>query len=80
MITSKIRKATGMELPDIIRSERREMVPETRMVTRKIVTTQRIVFCRSRVFAAASDFATVKYPFEMNNLIKTAADRINLTA
>ena len=56
-----------MELPDIIRSDRREIAPETTMVTIKIVTTQRIVFCRSRFWAAGSDFATVKYPFEMNN-------------
>ena len=39
---------TAMELADMTTSESREMVPEIRMVTRKIVTTQRAAFCRSR--------------------------------
>ena len=39
---------TTMELVDITISESREMVPEMKIVTRKMVTTQRVAFFRSR--------------------------------
>ena len=54
------------------------MVPEIKIVTRKIVTTQRIVLFRSFFDADGSDLDTGLIPFVSNS--KTAADKINLTA
>lgn len=62
----------------MIASEAKLMVPEIKMVTRKIVTTQRIVLLRSFFVEDWSDFDTGLIP--LLNKMKTAADRINLTA
>ena len=43
----------------MIISDSAEMEPETKIVTRKIVTTQQIAFCRSRFRDAGSAFATM---------------------
>ena len=42
------------------------MVPEIKIVTRKIVTTQRIVLLRSRLEASGSDLDTGLIPFISN--------------
>ena len=78
IMIKRITKATAMELFSIIRSEIKDMNPETKMVTIKIVTTQRIVRLRARLSADESAFDTEKIPFMFNK--KTAANRINLTA
>ena len=76
---SKIAKAARSQLSDMTTSEIRLMMPETTKVTKKTVTTQRIV--RERSFLEASEwvFATKNSPFENSDKM-TAADRINLTA
>jgi len=52
-----------MELVDIISLDAKEMVPEINIVTRKIVTTQRIALNRSFFAEAGSDFDTGLIPF-----------------
>ena len=58
IIVSRIKKAERIPLVLIISSETKEMVPEMTMVTKKIVTTQRIVLFRSFFIAAGSDLDT----------------------
>ena len=66
-------------LTAIISLETKEIIPDTKIVTKKIVTTQRIVLFRSFLAELASDFDTVLIPFK--SMIKiTVAGRINLTA
>ena len=62
MMANRIKKATAIVELAITISESSEMVPEMAMVTRKIVTTQRTVFCRSRFAAAGSVLDTVEIP------------------
>ena len=64
MMVSKIKKAARVPLAAITSSERKEMVPEMTMVTKKMVTTQRTVLFRSFFKVAASDFDTDVYPFD----------------
>ena len=64
MIASKIRNALTMPLRLITSSEIKVKAPEMTMVTKKIVTTQRIVLFRSFFAAAGSVFDTRKYPFK----------------
>ena len=78
-MNNKIRKATDIALRDIISSDSREIVPEMRMVKKKIVTTQRIVLLRSFFAADGSGLDTDQFPFE-EFFKKTVAGRINLTA
>ena len=47
-----------MELLAIMRSEAKEIVPDTKIVTTKMVTTHRIVLFRSFLAELGSDFAT----------------------
>ena len=63
MMVNKIRKHATRPLPLINSSETSEMMLETTMVTKKIVTTQRIVLFRSLFAAAGSCFDTKIYPF-----------------
>jgi len=56
-----------------------EINPETKIVTIKIVTTQRTVLFRSFFCELGLDFDTALVPFMRMNKI-TAAGRINLTA
>ena len=58
IMASKMQKATTILLPAITWSETREMVPEIRIVMKKIVTTHRIFFLFSRFMASGSFFAT----------------------
>lgn len=62
----------------MIISETNEMVPDIMIVTRKIVTTQRIVLFRSFFDADGSDLDTGLSPFKYDSM--TVAGRINLTA
>ena len=77
-IINKITKATKMLLFSIMISDRKEIVPETNIVIKNIVTTHRIVLFRSFFDADGSDLDTSLIPFKICN--KTVADRINLTA
>ena len=66
-MSNRIRKATNIELPAINASETSVIVPETNIVTKKMVTTQRMVLFLSRFDAAGSDLDTTKYPFNLFN-------------
>ena len=61
-MTSRIRNATPILLFSITSSDTKEMRPDTRMVTKKMVTTHWIVLFRSRLEASGSVFAT-KFTF-----------------
>ena len=50
-------------LASIIRSDTNEIVPDTRIVTKKIVMTQRIVLLRSFFDELGSDLDTSPIPF-----------------
>ena len=65
----------------ITSSDTRENVPEIRIVMTKIVTTHLMFFLFSRFMASGSVFATRILLLRRNGLnIRTAADKINLTA
>ena len=53
----RIRKAMPIELFSIMMSDKKEMVPEIKIVAKKILTTHLIVFSRSRLAATGSFFA-----------------------
>jgi hypothetical protein len=62
----------------MISSDPREITAETRIVTRKTVSTQRFAFFRSFFTAAGSDFDTATISLKFS--LKTAAGKVNLTA
>ena len=65
MIASRIKKAVNIPLFCITSSETNEMMPEMTMVTKKMVTTQRIVLLRIFFMAAGSALDTSINPFEI---------------
>ena len=67
MMTIRIRKAAKILLLCITSSEMKEMVPDTTMVTKKMVTTQRIALYLFFFKAAESVFDTEINPFEIFN-------------
>ena len=81
MIPRRIKKAVTMPLRSMTSSEISEISPETTMVTKKMVITQRICLLRS-FFAAAGSVLDTFVRLLFFDIIKmmTAADRINLTA
>ena len=66
-MASKIRNATIIVLLTMIRSDTRDIEPDTKIVTKKIVTTQRIVLLRSFFEAPGSDLDTCLIPFDCKN-------------
>ena len=78
IMANRIIKATSIELLAIRTSDVKEIVPDTRIVTKKMVTTHRIVLFRSFLAEFASDLDTSPVSFIEND--KTVAGRINLTA
>ena len=80
-MASKIKNATNMVLADMITSDTKEMIPDIKIVTIKIVTTQRIVLFRSLFAADGSDLDTGLSPFDVLYYYGlTVTGRINLTA
>ena len=67
MIISKITNETTMPLMLMISSEIRDINAETKMVTRKMVTTQRMVLLRSFLIWSGSTLDTVKSPLYFIN-------------
>ena len=65
MIVKRIKKAEIIPLLLITSSEMSEIVPEMTTVTKKMVTTQRIVLFRIFFKAAGSVFDTEINPFEI---------------
>ena len=63
MITSRIAKASRVPLTSMMASEIRLMVPEIKIVTKKIVTTHLTFLFRSRLDASGSAFAKRICPF-----------------
>ena len=80
IMARRMRNATAVELFSMRMSDRKEIAPEIRMVTRKMVITYLICFFRSRLEASGSAFAICIITSVSNLFLVTAADRINLTA